>query len=99
MQLRWRSTKKSPAAQAPGWIRLTAGYPFIFLVPASLMFYLAWFFWQRIASVESGQSSSVYLGELKFANDLFGKWGVSGFFIFIGLCTLYLFWYYAMSES
>jgi hypothetical protein len=99
MQIRWRNIKVNPMPGAPTWVKFTARYPFLLLIPTSLMFYLACFFWKQITLLESGQLSSVYVGKLKLAYDLFGKWGVCSWFVFIGLGMLYLFWFYAISDS
>lgn len=98
MQVRWRNNKKNPIPGSPAWINFTARYPFILIIPTGLLFYLTWFFWNQFARMEAGQLNSVYVGKLKIVYDIFGKWGVSGFFAFIGLCGLYLFWYYAVSD-
>lgn len=96
--VRWVNTVAKPLPHAGPFIRFVSRYPFLFLIVAALCGGLGAFFYRALSRFEEGQTTSVYVGELQLLYRMFGKWGIVGFFSFLVLCWLYLFWVYAIRE-
>ncbi|PKA04883.1 hypothetical protein, partial [Leptospira ellisii] len=97
--IRWRNDLVKPISGSPRWIVFVCKYPFSFLIPSLFLFCYAYFWHRWISEWESGETETLYLGKLKLLHDLFGIWGVVGFYLLIGAGFLWLFWYYAVRES
>jgi hypothetical protein len=97
MKIRWVNTEIKPATDSE-WMLFVCKFPFLFLIPMLVMAGFGVHFWQILTEFENGERESVFVGKLKLLYDIFGKWGVSGFFIFLALCFYYLFWVYAIRQ-
>jgi hypothetical protein len=97
MKIRWKNTLVNPQTDSL-WMKFTCKYPVLFLIPSTAMFCLGYYFGRIITEMENGLRDSIWLGKLKIMYDVFGKWGIVGFFVFLAFCSLYLFWIYAVSE-
>ena len=98
MKIRWINDRVRPLPHAARWIVVMTRYPALILLGAAVPAGFGVMFWRRLTELESGQRSSVYLGFLLPLYRWFGLWGVVGFFLFLTLCGLYLFWVYALSR-
>ena len=97
MKIRWKNTIVNPLTDED-WILFICKYPVVYFIPAIIMSGIGYYFYQCLTDFENGYRSSVFVGKLKLMYDLFGKWGIVGFFIFLAVCFLYLFWIYAISQ-
>jgi hypothetical protein len=97
MKIRWENTLINPQTDSR-FMQFTCKYPALFFIPVAVMFGFSYYFWQIITKMENGLRDSIWLGKLKIMYDVFGKWGIVGFFVFLAFCSLYLFWIYAISE-
>jgi hypothetical protein len=96
--VRWINDVVRPMPGAAGWMRFLARYPAVLLLLGLGTGGLGAFFWMRLTELERGDRASVYVGALRSAYDLFGKWGIVGFFLLIAAGWGYGFWYYALSK-
>jgi hypothetical protein len=98
IKIRWKNTLVKPNSDSE--IQLfCAKYPALFLIPVLFMTGLGYYFWLIFTEFEQGKRDSVWVGEFKILYDLFGKWGIVGFFGLVAFGFLYLFWIYAIRES
>lgn len=97
MKIRWINHQVKPLSNAK-WLLFTAKYPAILLLPIPVLIYLSYYFYIISYEYETGIRSKLYMGSLKLLYELFGKWGVPGFFAFLILCCMYLFYIYGISK-
>jgi hypothetical protein len=97
MTVRWKNTLVKPNSDS-NFMLFVCNYPVLFLIPAVGLSGLAYYFWLILTEMEQGGRESVYVGKLKIMYDVFGKWGIVGFFLFVAFCAGYLFWIYAIHE-
>ena len=98
MKIRWVNTAVMPLPHASAWMRFVCRYPGLLLIPAAILAGIGLFFHRALVDLEAGRVTSVHVGKLKPLHDLFGTWGIDGFFGFLIAVCLYLFWFYAMSD-
>jgi hypothetical protein len=97
MAIRWKNTLVKPNSDS-NFMLFVCKYPALFLIPTLVLSGLSYYFWLILSEMEIGERQSVYVGKLKMLYDIFGKWGVVGFFIFLAFCASYLFCIYAIVE-
>ncbi|MBM9576566.1 hypothetical protein JWG45_05300 [Leptospira sp. 201903070] len=97
-KIRWINREVLPLPGSPRWIVFVCKYPFLYLLPNLILVPYAYLWHRWILEWESGEKESLYLGKLKLLYDLFGSFGVVGFYLIIGFGFLWLFWYYAIRK-
>jgi hypothetical protein len=97
MKIRWINRQVKPVTDAK-WLLFAAKYPLVLLLPIPFLIYLSYFFYIKAYEYETGISTRLYMGSLKLLYELFGKWGVPGFCSILILCSIYLFYFYAISK-
>jgi hypothetical protein len=95
LKIRWINIEVVPNTSEK-WLLFICKHTWFFILLAILFLGIGIYFWQLIAKFENGEITTIYLGRLKPFYQIFGKWGITGFFLFLVFCCLYLFWIYAI---
>jgi hypothetical protein len=97
MKIRWKNTLVKPNSDSQFQL-FCAKYPALFLIPFLFMVGFGYYFWIILTELEQGKIASVWAGRLKIMHDLFGKWGIVGFFGLVAFGFLHVFWIYAIRK-
>ena len=98
MKIRWKNTLINPLTDE-NWMLFICKYPALYFIPSTIMSGFGYYFYKQLTEFENGGRSSIFVGKLKIMYDLFGKWGIVGFFLFLAICFVYMFWIYAVSQT
>lgn len=98
LKIRWINEEVRPIPGSPRWVQFVAKYPFLMFLPAALLFTYAYYWNRWILEWESGETESLHLGSLKLVYNLFGKNGIVGFYVLIGVAFLWVFWIFAIGK-